>query len=115
MEPCEDMLSRFAEKLRQILATSHVTEVLVLRRTLSVHLLPGKIPLNFLILLVKVATTFPRGFPGGFCWGSLHQLQVKLREPLAGRTLRASLHEVWVKLRAPLTGFRVGEVYTSCG
>ena len=61
-------------------------------------------PQGFLMILVKVATTFPRAFPGGLCRRSLHQLRVKLRAPLTGRRCRASLHEVQPKLQAPLTG-----------
>ena len=53
---------------------------------------------------MKVATTFPRGFPGRLCRGSLHELRVKLRAPLTGRLCRGSLHELRVKSRAPLTG-----------
>ena len=59
---------------------------------------------DFLILLVKVATTFPRGFPGGLPRGSLHELQVKLPAPLTGRLCRGRIHDLRVKLRTPLTG-----------
>ena len=61
-------------------------------------------PHYFLILPVKVATIFPRGFPGGLCRGSLHEVRVNLPAPLTGRPCRDSLHELRLKIRTPLTG-----------